>query len=88
MGGVGAWKEREKEAKERTMKWDQEEREAQIEAVRERLEAAKENGEAVDEVYDKYADIMEEKEEEEEENFKAAEDDVSRVQGITDCDMC
>lgn len=77
MGGVGAWKEREKEAKERTRKWDQEEREAQMEAERERLEEAKENGEAVYEAYDKYADMTEENDEKEEEKLKAADDDVS-----------
>ncbi|KAF2128012.1 hypothetical protein P153DRAFT_432426 [Dothidotthia symphoricarpi CBS 119687] len=78
MGGVGAWKEREKEAQERTQKWDQEERQAQVEAERERLEEAKEKGEVVDEAYDKYADMTEDKVEEEEEKYKVADDDVSQ----------
>ncbi|KAF1926224.1 uncharacterized protein M421DRAFT_68100 [Didymella exigua CBS 183.55] len=73
MGGVGAWKEREKEAKERTMKWDLEEREAE----RERMEEAKENGEVDDEAYDRYAEMIDEqgKDEEEDNAPKAADDD-------------
>ncbi|KAJ4375552.1 hypothetical protein N0V86_007085 [Didymella sp. IMI 355093] len=73
MGGVGAWIEREKEAKERTMKWDLEEKEAE----RERMEEAKENGEVDDEVYDRYAEMADEQgENEEEDNVpKAADDD-------------
>lgn len=74
MGGVGAWKDREKEAKERTLKWDLEEREAQ----RERMEQAKENGEVDDEAYDRYADLADEQGENEVDNVpKAADDDVS-----------
>jgi Swi5-dependent recombination DNA repair protein 1 len=75
MGGVGAWKEREKEAKERTMKWDLEERKAE----RERLQEAKENGEVDDEAFDRYAEMAHEQgENEEEDNVpKAADDDVS-----------
>ena len=75
MGGVGAWKEREKEAKERAMKWDLEEREAE----RERMEEARENGEMGDEAYDKYTEMAEEQAQREEEvNVpKAADDDVS-----------
>lgn len=73
MGGVGAWKQREKEAKERTMKWDLEERQAE----RERMEEAKENGEIGDEAYDKYAEMADEQGQEEEDVApKAAEDDV------------
>ncbi|KAF3041706.1 hypothetical protein E8E12_006252 [Didymella heteroderae] len=73
MGGVGAWKEREKEAKERTMKWDLEEREAE----REKMEEAKENGEIDDYAYDRYAEMADEQgENEEEDNVpKAADDD-------------
>ena len=75
MGGVGAWKEREKEAKERTMKWDLEEREAE----RERMEEAKENGEVDGEAYDRYAEMADEQggNEEEDSAPKAADDDVS-----------
>ena len=75
MGGVGAWKEREKEAKERTMKWDLEEKEAE----RERMEEAKENGEVDNEAYDTYAEMADEQGENEEEDHvpKAADDDVS-----------
>lgn len=75
MGGVGAWKDREKESKERQNKWDQEEREAE----REKLEEARENGEVSDEMYDKYAENAEEQVEEEKETFhNTADDDVSR----------
>ncbi|KAL5119779.1 hypothetical protein ACEQ8H_002385 [Pleosporales sp. CAS-2024a] len=73
MGGVGAWKAREREGKERQQQWDREEREAE----RERLEEAKENGEIGDEDYDKYTEMAEDNggEGEEEETFKAADDD-------------
>ncbi|EOA91371.1 hypothetical protein ACJQWK_03570 [Exserohilum turcicum] len=72
MGGVGAWQEREKEAKQRQMKWDQEE----IEAERERMAEAKENGEISEEAYDQYAEMEGEREkvEEEKETFKNADD--------------
>lgn len=75
MGGVGAWKVREKEAKERTMKWDHEEKEAE----KERMEEARENGDMGDEAYDRYAELAEEhsKQEEEDDTLKAADDDVS-----------
>lgn len=73
MGGIGAWKAREKEGKERQLQWDKEEREAE----RERLEEARENGEIGDDAYDKYAEMAEEPTvEKEEETFKAADDDV------------
>ncbi|KAH3977905.1 hypothetical protein HBI24_042180 [Parastagonospora nodorum] len=73
MGGVGAWKAREKEGKERQQQWDKEEREAE----REKLEEARENGELGDEAYDKYAEMAEDNggDEKEEETFKAADDD-------------
>ncbi|KAF3036366.1 hypothetical protein E8E11_003569 [Didymella keratinophila] len=73
MGGVGAWKEREKEAKERTMKWDLEERETE----REKMEEAKENGEVDDEAHDRYAEMANEQGgyEEEDSAPKAADDD-------------
>lgn len=74
MGGVAAWKEREKEAKERTMKWDMEERDAE----RERMEEAKANGEVDDEAYDRYAELADEQAPDEGDNVpKAADDDVS-----------
>ncbi|KAI8933529.1 hypothetical protein NX059_009266 [Plenodomus lindquistii] len=73
MGGVGAWKERENESKERQLQWDREEREAE----REKIEEAKENGEVSDEAYDRYAEMSEEKVEEEKETFKAGADDDS-----------
>lgn len=74
MGGVGAWKEREKESKERQMKWDQEEREAE----RERIDEAKESGEVSEEAYDRYAEMDSERDKgNEEETFKGADDDVS-----------
>ena len=75
MGGVGAWKERERESKERQLKWDQEE----MEAEREKMEEAKENGEVSEETYDRYAEMDGErhKAEEDKETFKGADDDVS-----------
>ncbi|KAJ4322644.1 hypothetical protein N0V94_002297 [Neodidymelliopsis sp. IMI 364377] len=74
MGGVGAWKEREKEARERTQKWDREE----IEAEREKMEQAMEDGEIGDETYDKYVEIADERSQEEESLPKSADDDVRR----------
>ncbi|KAF1914413.1 hypothetical protein BDU57DRAFT_588730 [Ampelomyces quisqualis] len=72
MGGVGAWKAREKESKDRQLQWDKEERAAE----REKMEEARENGEIGDEAYDRYAEMAEENgEEKEEETFKAADDD-------------
>ncbi|KAF3002645.1 Glucosaminyl phosphatidylinositol (GlcN-PI) nositol acylation protein [Curvularia kusanoi] len=74
MGGVGAWKEREKEAQERAMKWELEEREAE----RDRLEEAKENGELEDEAYDRYHEMEDERGQDEEQDNKvpkAADDD-------------
>jgi len=81
MGGVGAWKEREKEAKERTMKWDLEEKQAE----RDRMEEARENNEIGDEAYDRYAEIAEEQGNcgEEDGTMKAADDDVSRCIRVT-----
>jgi Swi5-dependent recombination DNA repair protein 1 len=75
MGGVGAWKERENESKERQMKWDQEE----MEAERVKMEEAKESGEVSAEAYDRFAEMEGEREkpEEEKETFKGADDDVS-----------
>jgi Swi5-dependent recombination DNA repair protein 1 len=72
---VGAWKEREKEAKERSRKWDLEE----MQAEREKMEEAKENGEIGDEAYDKYAEMADEQGQEEEGESvpKGADDDVS-----------
>ncbi|CAN9325021.1 unnamed protein product [Alternaria alternata] len=73
MGGVGAWKEREKESKERQMQWDKEE----MEAEREKMEKAKESGDVSEEEYDRYAEMDSEREkgEEEKETFKCADDD-------------
>jgi hypothetical protein len=76
MGGVGAWKEREREAQERTMKWDLEERQAE----REKMEDARENGEIDGEVFDRYAEMEDEqgRDEAQDNISKAADDDVSR----------
>ncbi|KAI4651598.1 uncharacterized protein J4E79_009078 [Alternaria viburni] len=73
MGGVGAWKEREKESKERQMQWDKEE----MEAEREKMEEAKESGEVSEEAYDRYAEMDSERDkgEVEKETFKGADDD-------------
>ncbi|XP_014552910.1 hypothetical protein COCVIDRAFT_29764 [Bipolaris victoriae FI3] len=71
MGGVGAWQEREKEARQRQMKWDQEE----MEAERERMREARENGEVPQEEYDRFAEMEGDREvEEEKETFKNADD--------------
>lgn len=75
MGGVGAWKDREKESKDRQMKWDQEEMEAQ----REKMEEARESGEVSAEAYDRYAEMSEEKVENEQETFKSGADDDVRL---------
>lgn len=77
MGGVGAWNAREKESKERQLKWDQEEMEAQ----REKLDEARESGALGDEEYDRFIDMAVDdgKDEQEEETFKAADDDVSAI---------
>jgi Swi5-dependent recombination DNA repair protein 1 len=75
MGGVGAWRDREREAKERTMKWDREE----MEAEREKMEEARENGEIGDEAYDRYAEFAEGNTEHEEPASKVADDDVSQT---------
>lgn len=80
MGGVGAWQEREKEAKQRQMKWDQEE----MEAERERMREARENGEIPQEEYDRFAETEGDREvEEEKETFKNA-DDVSDAGNVDD----
>jgi Swi5-dependent recombination DNA repair protein 1 len=86
MGGVGAWKAREKEGEERRQQWDREEREAE----REKMEEARKNGELGDEAYDKYAEMAEENgETKEEETFKAADDDVSSAHtcSVADTDL-
>jgi Swi5-dependent recombination DNA repair protein 1 len=85
MGGVGAWKAREKEGKERQQQWDMEERQAE----REKMEEARENGEIGDEAYDKYAEMADENggEEKEVETFKAADDDVSPDAMLTRWDV-
>lgn len=78
---MGAWKEREKEAKERTMKWDLEEKQAE----RDRMEEARENNEIGDEAYDRYTEIAEEQGNygEEDGTMKAADDDVSGCIRVT-----
>ncbi|KAJ4358038.1 uncharacterized protein N0V89_002617 [Didymosphaeria variabile] len=73
MGGVGAWKDREREQKEWRMKAERE----QMEVERERLEKARENGEISEEAYEQYADASIGAEHEEKETFKAADDDRS-----------
>ncbi|KAF1966612.1 hypothetical protein BU23DRAFT_593031 [Bimuria novae-zelandiae CBS 107.79] len=76
MGGVGAWKDREREQKEWKMKAEREEMEAERERLEEAMEEAKERGELGEEAYERYpdAEIYVEKEEEKE-TFKAADDD-------------
>ncbi|KAJ4292544.1 hypothetical protein N0V90_009207 [Kalmusia sp. IMI 367209] len=72
MGGVGAWRDREKEQQEWKIKAEREE----MEAERERLQVARENGEVSEEAYEQYADAdMGPEKEEAKETFKAADDD-------------
>lgn len=74
MGGVGAWKEREKEQQEWRMKADREE----LEAEREKLHEARENGEISEEAYEQFVDVQAGVDpEDEKESFKTADDDVS-----------
>lgn len=74
MGGVSAWREREREQKEWRMKADMEE----MEAERERLCKAKEKGD-IDEVpYQDTADVTAE-DNNDDEVFSGADDDVSRI---------
>ncbi|KAF2259795.1 hypothetical protein CC78DRAFT_620756 [Lojkania enalia] len=61
MGGVGAWREREKEQQEWREKWDQEE----MEAERKKYEANMRDGENESVEYDKMADIEQDVEREE-----------------------
>ncbi|KAF2493600.1 hypothetical protein BU16DRAFT_528867 [Lophium mytilinum] len=42
MGGVGAWRDRERDQRDRNAKWEREEREAEMEEAKERLRAARE----------------------------------------------
>ncbi|KAF1954609.1 hypothetical protein CC80DRAFT_550222 [Byssothecium circinans] len=74
MGGVGAWKEREKEQKEWRLKADREE----MEAEREKLAEARENAEGGN-MEDEYEGFVKESDDscqkEEVETFKAADDD-------------
>lgn len=77
MGGVGAWQEREREQREWRMKADREE----MEAERERLQEAKEDGEIREDAFEDYepADKAEKLDDAtEKETFKAAADDVRR----------
>ncbi|KAF2246674.1 hypothetical protein BU26DRAFT_541735 [Trematosphaeria pertusa] len=73
MGGVGAWKEREREQKEWRQKREMEEFEAEREAERERLEEARENGQITEEAFERFEEGEEKKEEEE--RFQCADDD-------------
>jgi Swi5-dependent recombination DNA repair protein 1 len=78
MGGVGAWKDREREQKEWKIKAERED----MEAEREKLEEARENGEVSEEAYEQYADAGVGAEQEEKETCKAADDDVSRLRRL------
>lgn len=71
MGGVGAWQQRERESKERQKKWDQEE----LDAERNKMEEAMENGDISDEAYERYAEMSEDKVEEDEPSSCGADDD-------------
>ncbi|KAF2868734.1 hypothetical protein BDV95DRAFT_121784 [Massariosphaeria phaeospora] len=72
MGGVGAWKEREREQKEWRQKWDRED----MEAEREKREEARQNGNGVEESYDDCADLnMDKDNEKTDEGSKGADDD-------------
>ncbi|KAF2017885.1 hypothetical protein BU24DRAFT_449464 [Aaosphaeria arxii CBS 175.79] len=74
MGGVGAWKDREREQKEWRAKWEKEDAERELE---ERRRGMEENGEER-EVYDDYADLgdaVDEKKGEDDSEDKANDDD-------------
>lgn len=80
MGGVGAWKDREREQKEWKMNAEKEDREAEREKMMEAMEEAKERGEIGEEAFERFQDVeMADEKEEEKETFKAADDDVSRL---------
>lgn len=81
MGGVGAWKDREREQKEWKLKAEREE----MDAERARLEEAREKGEINEEVYDQYMDADGGAEPEVKETFRAADDDVSCAQKLVEC---
>ncbi|KAL1612593.1 hypothetical protein SLS60_000822 [Paraconiothyrium brasiliense] len=84
MGGVGAWKAREREQKEWRMKAEREE----MEVERERLEEARDNGEISEEAYEQYGDASMGAEQEEKETFKAADDDVSQLRKFVVMIIC
>jgi Swi5-dependent recombination DNA repair protein 1 len=73
MGGVGAWKEREKEQEEWKRKADRED----MEAEREKMKQVNEDGGRGEKSYDEYVDDGTEERKEEKETFKCAGDDVS-----------
>lgn len=80
MGGVGAWRDREKEQQEWKMKNEREE----MEAERERMQDAREKGELSEEAYEQFAEEdmragQEREDGEEKGGVAAADDDVSQV---------
>jgi len=80
MGGVGAWKQREKEQREWRTKLDREEIEAEIGRRREKKEEAGDSGEGDQYQYDEYGDLgAQECKEEESEEIKCDDDDVSSL---------
>jgi hypothetical protein len=76
MGGVGAWRDREKEQKEFRAKWDREEMEAERERREAEREEGREDGREVPE--DNYVEEdVPEGVENKEEQFDGNDDDVS-----------
>jgi hypothetical protein len=82
MGGVGAWKDREREQREWRVNAEREEMEAEREKMQEAMEEARENGNFAEEAFEQYRDLatgVDVEKEEDEETFKAAHDDVSQL---------
>lgn len=81
MGGVGAWKDREREQREWRANAEREEMEAEREKMQEAMEEARENGNFAEEAFEQYRDLamgVDVEKEEDQETFKAAHDDVSQ----------
>lgn len=90
MGGVGAWKDREREQREWKAKAEREEMEAEREKLQEAMEEAREHGRFAEEAFEHYHHVdtdVDVNKEEEQETFKPAHDDVSELR-IFDRSKC
>jgi Swi5-dependent recombination DNA repair protein 1 len=89
MGGVGAWKSREREQAEWRGKWEKEEQEAEAERRREKIEELREEGKLGEDYEERIEERAEERngegEKAEEEEGRGKDDDVSFL--IADCGM-